>query len=60
MQALPYLVDLLSDPAPAVCAAASAGLDAVIDADSEQDGWAPRLRMLKFEAHNQVTDMAPC
>ncbi|KAI8472723.1 MAG: kinesin-associated protein-domain-containing protein [Monoraphidium minutum] len=53
-QAVPYLVDLLSDPSPEVRAAASAGLDAVIDADGEQQGWASRLRMLKFEAHNQA------
>jgi hypothetical protein len=47
------LVDLLADPSAAVRAAASTGLDAVIDHDNE-DGWAPRLRMLKFEAHNQA------
>ena len=60
-QAVPYLVDLLADPSAAVRAAAAAGLDAVIDADTSQEGWAPRLRMLKFEAHNQVmVATAPC
>jgi len=53
-QAILYLVDLITDPAPAIRGAASAGLDAVIDADIDQDAWAPRLMMLKFEAHNQV------
>jgi hypothetical protein len=53
-QAVPYLVDLVADPSPVIRVVASAGLDVVIDADAGQDAWAPRLRLLKFEAHNQA------
>ena len=54
VQVVPYLVDLASDANPVIRSAANAGLDAVIDGDTEEDAWASRLRMLKFEAHNQV------
>jgi hypothetical protein len=53
-QALPFLLDLASDANPAVRVAAGAALDAVINADTDQEGAAARLRALRFEAHNQA------